>query len=180
MSPDGSSTHPTSRLLGTTKVLSGIITPATFLSFGGLTIFLAPILLPFLWISTLYSRGIGRAYFTLLGTIVAALSWGAASYAFDPARGWVLATMGAIITLAIFLGFQPTTEKPARIAAVALALALVGIFGLLGTSGEGTGASFRKSASSMEGSFVNMQSEHDDSIASSGGQLLTAPHQNPN
>lgn len=111
------------------QVLVGIVTPVALTSIGGLGIYAAPVLLPLLWISANACRGAGRWYFTILASLVAALSAWAVSWTLVPNLQLLLPMISAAVIVVLFV---KTWHQDLPLRITLLTLLALGAFGLAG------------------------------------------------
>jgi hypothetical protein len=114
----------------TLQVLVGTIAPLALTSVGGLGIYAAPVLLPLLWICANACRGGGRWYFTVLGSLVAALSAWALAWGIAPDLQLVLPLIAATAIVLLFVKTWKRDLPAARVAITVLALAAFGAAGV--------------------------------------------------
>lgn len=111
------------------QVLVGTVTPLALSSIGGLGIYAAPVLLPLLWIAANACRGAGRWYFTILGSLVAALSGWAISWSLVPNLQLVLPIIAAAAVIVLFVR---TWHRDLPLGITLITLVALAAFGLAG------------------------------------------------
>lgn len=112
------------------QVVVGAFTPLALISIGGVAIYAAPVLLPLLWITANACRGAGRWYFTVLASLVAALSAWAISWGLAPSLQVPLPIAAAAATGTVFVKTWHRDLPIRTIALTLLALAALGLAGI--------------------------------------------------
>lgn len=125
------------------QVMVGAFTPLALISISGVAIYAAPLLLPLLWITANASRGTGRWYFTVLGSLLAALSTWAISSGLVPNLQLPLPILVAAATATLFVKTWHRDLPIRTITLILLALGALGVAGI-GALAQGGGTTTRE------------------------------------